>query len=86
MHTSDGVTLVGTTPDEWVRDLHKMSRTPAATDKDFMTEAAKRAFEETGVHVSDATAAAFVRGLVAAGLLIEDGPVRKPDDGEQRDG
>lgn len=86
MRTIDGVALVGTTPEELVRELHKMSHTPCATDAQWMIETAKRSFEQTGMTVrGENGAATFVEDLITAGLLIDERPRRDHEKGEQID-
>ena len=72
MRTNDGIELRGGTPEEIVRELHKMSRAPCATDAEFMHQMAGRVALQTGKRISAATAAEFVRSLVAVGLLTEE--------------
>jgi hypothetical protein len=72
MRTREGEVLRGSTPTEIVRELHKMSRSPCATDGEFMRQMAARAGLQTGKRVSCATPEEFVGCLLAVGLLIED--------------
>lgn len=70
--TQDGVTLFATTPEDLVRELHKLSLSPCPTDAEFMRQTTARVSLQTGLRIAAHPAAAFIRGLVAAGLLIED--------------
>ena len=72
MITREGEVLRGGTPTELVRELHKMSRSPCATDGEFMRQMAARAGLQTGKRISCASAEEFVGCLLAVGLLIEE--------------
>ena len=72
MRTNDGIVLTGLTPEEIVRELHKMSRSPCATDAEFMHQMAGRVALTSGKKVSARNAEEFVRSCVAAGALVED--------------
>lgn len=72
MRTNDGIELTGRTPKELVRELHKMSRSPCATDAEFMAQMAGRVALATGKRVSCATHEEFVRSLVAVGSLLDE--------------
>lgn len=91
MRTNDGITLVSTTPEAMVHELHSKSLTQAASDADFMAETAKRVYEQTGHRVDAASAHTFIRDLIAAGVMSNgepfiDGPsVRDNNHGEQID-
>ena len=72
MRTREGEVLRGGTPEELVRELHKMSRSPCATDAEFMRQMAARAALQTGKRISCANAEEFIGCLLAVGLLIDD--------------
>lgn len=72
MRTNDGIELLGHTPEEILRELHKMSRSPCATDAEFMHQMAGRVALATGKKVSARSAEEFVQSMVAVGALLED--------------
>lgn len=52
-----------------VKQLHKASLAPAATDKEWMAQTAARAGEQTGAALADWPPCLFVEALVKVGLL-----------------
>lgn len=72
MRTNDGIELRGQTPEELLRELHKTSRAPCATDAEFMHQMAGRAALQTGKRISARSVDEFIRSLVAAGILIDE--------------
>lgn len=70
--TNDGVTLKSSVAADVVRELNRLSHTPAKSDSDFMRQAADRISAKLGVQVRYARADEFVGDLVDAGLLILD--------------
>lgn len=73
MITKDGQHLTATSPEGLVAELHRLSHTPAQTDKDFMSETVKRVYESTGHYIRDGAPADFIADLVSLGLLIKEG-------------
>lgn len=72
MRTRDGVELIGTDPTEIVKELHRMSRSPCATDSEFRAQMAARAQLQTGQLVRCESDEKFVADLVAVGLLLDE--------------
>lgn len=71
--TIDGATFKAEDEADLVTQLRKDcdTRTPTATDRQFMNEAAFRATVQTGFIVRDDDPANFVGDLIAAGLVSE---------------
>ncbi len=72
MRTNDGLELTCTTPEDIVRELHKSSRSPCATDAEFMRAMAGRVALTTGKRISARSPEEFVRRLVVVGVLLEE--------------
>lgn len=72
MKTREGIELVGRTSDEIVKELHKMSRSPCATDAEFRYQMAGRALTQTGKRVRCGSNENFIADLVEVGLLLEE--------------
>lgn len=72
MRTNDGTELTGRTPAEIVRELHKMSRAPCATDAEFMHQMAGRVALTIGQRIPSTTTEEFVAALIACGTLLEE--------------
>lgn len=76
MRTNDGHTITANAKDPWaiIRELHQLSNTPAPSDKEFMTQTAKRVYETSGAYISDGDPAQFVQDLIALGFLVNNKP------------
>lgn len=72
MRTRDGIEIAANTPVEIVRELHKMSRSPCATDAEFRHQMAGRAMTQTGKRVRCDSDESFVTDLIEVGLLLEE--------------
>lgn len=72
MKTNDGIELTGRTPAELVRELHKMSMSPAADDVQFMDQMAGRCLLQTGKRCRSWPAEDFIADLIAAGILVDE--------------
>jgi hypothetical protein len=72
LRTRDGDEVFGETAEDQARELHKMSRSPCATDYDYRREMASRAVMQTGRNVRFDTAEHFISDLIAVGILTED--------------
>jgi hypothetical protein len=70
--TNDGHHLVGENPVEIVRELHKISWTPADNDRAFMRQTAERASFSMGKQIRWHNVDVFVQDLLANGLLVEE--------------
>jgi hypothetical protein len=72
VRTSDGQALSGRTPDEIVRELRKISRTPGDNLMGFMRETADRIWSQHGRSVRHDSTTGFVADLIRQGLLIDE--------------
>lgn len=70
--TNDGITLRASAAPDVVRELNRLSHTPAISDAAFMRQTADRISAKLGVQVRHIRAEEFVEDLVGAGLLILD--------------
>jgi hypothetical protein len=60
-----------TSPEDLVSQMHRGSRSPAASDQDWMDQAADRLADATDVLIRTQSAVAFVEDLLSAGLLVQ---------------
>lgn len=78
VRTNTGQTFSGT-PLEIVHQMHTSSRSPAASDQEFMEQASERMVLQVGRQIATDSPDTFIADLIETKMLVEDDAKRPFD-------
>lgn len=64
--------IEASSPEEFLKKMHKSAHTPSPSDQEFMVDVARRCKLQTGDVISSSNAADFLADLVAADYVVEE--------------